>query len=560
MLATLFVVACGGAQKEAKTPQARAGLGPPRVTPGELDARVLLGELPARAQKLGAGPVALVAAGEVVEGERLGAFVDIPPDACLLGYARGSTSIEDLDVAAFADEGNPVAVDEGPDPRPTMLVCPPHPDRVYLAARAASGDGLVALAAHIVPREVAVALARAIGAHGGTGGGPRPAEAWPGLDDHVRARQTALGGSWQETKRIAVAVDARAPTAVSLPIEPDQCVDALVVPDDDVSLLEVEVGDGEGRVIARARDGGVDRSLTVCSPLAFTGTLWVRPHIGRGLAAVVLAKARGEVARDITGRVEIAWVAPSQPLDATKAARNAALAKAGYGAPAAESKGQLVLGRRTSVPLELVAPGCSRVDVVAGAPLALIAASLWEESAALPASASALVASGEGADAVTLFACGPAKGKARLDLETRGRPGPFAVMVRKERWQDATFTKHPLAAGRMLSRAADGPTMLHEGSPLAARTAMLEPSRLISWEQAIAPGKCLRVAAGAEGDGTGLEARIFDVATSDELDRSHAQNAVSVRACAAGEKRQVRVELRSTSGRLEVVVGERSGG
>ena len=37
-------------------------------------------------------------------------------------------------MTAFSDEGNPVAVDEGQDPKPTLLLCPPHPDRLYLAA------------------------------------------------------------------------------------------------------------------------------------------------------------------------------------------------------------------------------------------------------------------------------------------------------------------------------------------------------------------------------------------------------------------------------------------
>src|SRR2546430_11381327 len=41
--------------------RSKGPVGAPRVASGELDARVLLGELPARAQKLGAGPLAMVA-------------------------------------------------------------------------------------------------------------------------------------------------------------------------------------------------------------------------------------------------------------------------------------------------------------------------------------------------------------------------------------------------------------------------------------------------------------------------------------------------------------------
>jgi hypothetical protein len=63
---------------------------------------------------------------------------------------------------------------------------------------------------------------------------------------------------------------------------------------------------------------------------------------------------------------------------------------------------------------------------------------------------------------------------------------------------------------------------------------------------------------GAEGEGTGLELRAFDATTGDELDRSHAERAVSVRACAPEKSvPDVRIELRATSAKLDVVIGER---
>jgi hypothetical protein len=552
-LSTAALIACAGAPPPPPPRVARPPLAAPRVIPGELDARALFGDLPARAARFGAGALSVVATGEMVEGERVGAFLEIPQDACILAYGRASSSVEDLDIAAFGEEGNPVSVDEGPDPRPTMIVCPPHPDRVYLAAHVAAGEGLVAVGAQLFPKERALDLGRAVGARGGWGEGPRPAEAWPGLDDKVRARRAALGGTWEELKRLAFPVDARAAAFVTFPVEADTCVDVLVTPDESVAMLDVEVVDGDGRVVARAKDGGVDRATTVCSPLAFTGSVAVRPHIGRGLAAVVVARGRGEIARDLSARAEIAWVAPTVPLEQTRERRNAALAKAGYGAPSASSVGALQIGRRAELPLDLGAGGaCWRVDVVAGAPLALVEATAWDPNGAL-------VSNAEGPDGATLFACG--KGKARLDLETRGRPGPFAALLRKERWQDAAFMKHPLAASRMLARAADGPAMLHEGAVAAVRFAALDGAHVVVWDVTVPAGKCLRVAAGAQGEGTGLELRAFDGAIGDEIDRSHAADAVSVRACAAASApRAVRIELRATSGKLDVIVGERLGG
>jgi hypothetical protein len=417
----------------------------------------------------------------------------------------------------------------------------------------AAGEGLVSLGAQLVPRERAADVGRALGARGGWGEGPRPADAWPGLDDKIRARRVALGGTWEELRRLAVALDARAAGYLTFPVEADGCVDVLVVPDETVAMLEVEVMDGEGRVVARAKEGGTDRTVTVCSPLAFTGSVSVRPHVGRGLAAVVVARGKGAMARDLSARPDIAWVAPAQPLEQTREKRNAALAKAGYAGPTASTAGALQIGRRAQSPLELgPTPSCSRVDVVGGAPLALVEANVWDD-------AGTLVASAEGSDGATLFACG--KGRARLDLETRGRPGPYAVLVRKERWQDPAFLKQPLAAARMLARAAEGAAMLHEGTPTGARTVTLEPAKLVGWESAVPAGRCLKVSVGAQGDGTGLDLRVFDTGSGDEIDRSHAANAASVRACApANASRPVRVELRTTSGKLEAVVGERLGG
>src|SRR6185295_13632517 len=111
--------------------------------------------------------------------------------------------------------------------------------------------------------------------------------------------------------------------------------------------------------------------------------------------------------------------------------------------------------------------------------------------------AGALLASGDGIDGATLFACG--KGKARIDLSARGRPGPYSLLVRPERWRDAAFTAHPLAASRMLSRAASGAGALHEGNPSSVRHAVLDAGHQYVQSTTIPAAQCLRVAAGVEG-------------------------------------------------------------
>jgi hypothetical protein len=437
-----------------------------------------------------------------------------------------------------------------------LLLCPPGPARVYVGARVASGEGLVAVAAQTVPRDRADEIGHAFAAHGVLGGGSRPADGWPGLDDHLHARRAALGGTWEDFYRRVLRLDSRVPTVVSFPVEADQCVDVVLVPGDEVALVEIEAVDDAGRVVARARDGGSDRTFTVCSPLAFHGSLIVRPHVGSGLAAIVLAKAPAATARDLTSKPETLWAPATMSLDAAKSERGEVLAGAGYGGPSFTAGGLLALGRRVSSPIDLAAtPGsCARIDVVGGAPLALIEARAWTDRG----DGITVVSTGEGVWGATLFACPRAGEKTWLDLEAHGRSGPYAVTARPERWRDPSFGAHPLAASRMLARAAEGPTMLLPGTAVSVRAATLEDGKVLSWTETVPPWGCLQVTAGGEGAGTGLELRAFDETTGEELDRSHAERAVSVRACAPEKKvPDVRFELKATSGKLDVVVGER---
>jgi hypothetical protein len=548
-LAALALTGCTLAHRDPLLLPATASLPAPRVADGQLDARLLLGELPARAARLGAGAPAMVAAAQAVDNGWVGGFVDVPRDECVLGYARGSSSIDDIDVAIYSEDGTALAVDEGRDVHPTVMLCAPHPDRVYIAAHLVEGEGLVVVGAQLVSKERAVIVARALGARGLPGQGPRPAEAWPGLDDAVRAHRAELGGSWREFRRVALSVDARLPTYAALPIDADQCVDAIVVPDDDVALLDVEAVDEQGRVIARAREGSGSRTLTLCSPIQVTGTLAVRPHVGRGLAAVVLARTSTDAGRDLSAAPDVVWVAPTQSLDKAKTARDALLAKEGYDAAVATTSGTLPLGRRVSVPVDLkpLDGGCGRVDVVAGAPLALVDARAWSD-------AGALLGSAEAPSSLALFVCG--RGPAHLDLEARGRPGPFAVSLRPERWRDRAFEAHPLAASRMLARVAAGPDDLLDGKPLAVRELALDAERAASWAESIAADKCLRAAVGAQGDGAGVELRVFE--GTDEIDRAEAAHAAGVKVCAPADgPRSIRIEVRASAGHMDAVLGER---
>lgn len=122
------LVACGGLRSpDVAAPSTQAPLPAPRVAAGALDARVLLSELAARALRLGAGAPSLVASAQAIDNGWVGGFVDVPRDDCILGYARGSSSIDDVDAAIYSEEGTTLAVDEGRDVHPTVLMCPPIP-------------------------------------------------------------------------------------------------------------------------------------------------------------------------------------------------------------------------------------------------------------------------------------------------------------------------------------------------------------------------------------------------------------------------------------------------
>jgi hypothetical protein len=522
----------------------------PTVVAGALDGRLLLQEPSARATEAGAGPVSIVATGELAERERTGAFVDIPDTACLLAYGRASTSVEDLDLAAFSEEGTPTAVDDAPDPHPTLLLCPPHPARVYLAAVAASGEGLVAVGAQLVPLALAPAVGKVMNAHGTRAASTRAAEAWPGLDDHVRKHHDAIGGKWEVLRKVAIAVDARMPATVAFPMETDGCTDALIVPDDDVGALEIEALDDGGRTVARGSTGARDRAVTVCSPVGWNGTLSVRPHVGQGLVAVVLSRGRGDTAKDLAERPEIAWVAAVGSVDRVRAAREVALRASGYGPATGSVTGALIVGSVRSVAATLGrARGCARIDVVGAAPTALVGASAWDESGRRLASA-------EGSSSATLFTC--ARERVRLDLDAHARPGPYVATWRPEPWADPAFDAHPIAAGRMLTRMARGEPPMLEGRAASARGFSADAGHEASWSEAIPAGECLRVVAAADGEGMGLVGRVVDATNGDEIDRGHAAVSVALRACAPeGGPRPVIVSIVATAGKLDVVVGER---
>ena len=83
-----------------------------------------------------------------VAGDRVSALLEVPESDCAILIARGTRSVDDVDLFAYGEDGAVLGSDEASDKAPALLVCPPHPRRIYVSARVAAGHGMVAIITH----------------------------------------------------------------------------------------------------------------------------------------------------------------------------------------------------------------------------------------------------------------------------------------------------------------------------------------------------------------------------------------------------------------------------
>jgi hypothetical protein len=514
-----------------------------RVVPEGVDARPWLGPDAARAVIAGAGPLRVLGADVVAEGDRVGAFVEIPDDECLLAFTRPSPTIADVDLFAYEDDGSAFASDESPEPQAAILVCPPHPQRLYVMGRVMAGSGILGVGVQSVPRAAADRVAQVMGVRGRPGEDSGRLDAWPGLEAKIRAHRDSLGGRWEDVRRLAMPANPRAATRVSTSLDAHRCVDVLVTPSDEIASLEVVVEDAGARVIGRGRDHGKDRSLVLCAAHPATVTISVRPRGTQGLVALSIARSSVGAEPEIADGTRIIHVTQTLDLAAAKGALESSLKGLGYGAPRAIATGAARVGVRTTVPVDLPA-GCARLDVLAGKPLADVAAALWDDKGALLADA-------RGGAAAALFACGRG-GAARLDLEALESPGPFAIELRKDQAAPSALLAHPLAAGRLLARMSAGGAAADAGAAAAAAVVALDEASLRILPVHAPAGQCVEVIAALDGGGSGIDLRLVDSAGESTLAR--ARSVVSGRVCAAPGGKAGSAELRLSAGKAEALV------
>jgi hypothetical protein len=497
------------------------------------------------AMSLGAGPLMVAATDVGGEGDRVGGFVALPPEQCMLAYARGSLGVEDLDIYAYSDEGTILAADEASDPQPAVVICPPHPTRAYVVARVVGGRGVVAVGVQSVPLNAAAQVGKALGARGRPGEELGRAEAWPGLDDKVNEHRRRLGARWEEVRRVAVQADARAATRITASLEAGRCLDVFVVPGEEFAQLDVTIYDSDDRIMVRAPTYGRDRAAVLCSPVPMPVSVELRPHAGQGLCAIVLARSSVGGEREIAGPVYMHRIAPDADLGIERAERDRRLRVLGYPEPIVVGSGTTDVGRRLSFPLALP-DGCARIDVVGGRPLAGVTADLWDASYNL-------VASGTSGDGPTLFACSKG-GRARIDLEALNRPGPVSVEMRRETASLPALSSHPLAASRLLSTLHGRAEPITAGVASNVKVLALDPTSLRTFDLEIADSRCGDIVGALDAGGAGIEMRLLDATSGDEYALERGRFVAQSHVCATGRARTLHGEVRLSSGKADALV------
>lgn len=544
LVSLLLLAACGRAAPLAPLPHTT----PPsnlRVAEKPLDPRRIKGN-----DDFGKSVVLAAEAG--IAGDRVSTLLEAPQDACVVVLARGSETVEDLDLLAYGEDGTPLGSDEAPDRSPSLMVCPPHPGRIFVAARIAQGHGLVVIGAEQVPVSAAKQAAERYHVKPRDPGDPARLKAWPGLDELVLRERARIGGKFQDLRRVALALDSTLPTTLPATIDAGRCVHALFIPSDDVSHLDVAALDERGRILGRAVGSGRQRALVVCSPTTSDVTFEIRPHTGRGLAVAALSRSIAGTESEIEGEVIRRDVYPSSPLKVELTAAQARLRALGYPAtkPLADQLA-LGVGRRTASPIELQ-KGCTRLDVIGGAPLRGIDARLWSDSGQLLAEAA-------GGASTTLFTCGT--GKARLDVSALLGPGPVAVLASREPDAPVELSNAPLAGGRLVSRMVARGVLRRADAIGKVNELSLTAEQLTTLPFSVPLERCLDIDVAIEGGASGVELRAIDQQTQVELDAAVGADAASTRLCAYGRgaagSLEARVELRTTSGTARALLATR---
>ena len=526
-----LAMACGS------TSSAVSGL---RVTAGEVDPVPMLAAVASAAEASGALPLEPIGASVLAQGDQLGSFVELDAGLCMLAFARAGSSVRDVDLFVFSDDGDQLVSDESGSVEATTILCPPHPRRVYVAARVVAGQGMVALGVMPVPPAAAPATAQAVRARGLAGSTSGKLAGWPGLERRVGERRAALGSRWEDVRRVALPLSPRAYAAVSVPLEAGRCLDVLVTPGEDLLGIDANVLDDRGRVVARSKAPGRDRAFLLCGGGNETVTVMARSRQGTGLAAVIVARSLPGAAADLAGKT---WIDTTTPVAGlAQAARRHGERLDALGLGPATRHGELDVAVGAPAALALVLPpGCSRLEVVGGAPLGHFEVELWTEDGRQ-------LDRDRGGESATLFACGG--GRVSVEVTATEAAGRVAVLSVHDAQPAAVAASHPLAATRLLRRLEEV-----RGDALPADLAAAETIELVAPSRAgrdfDAPaGACVEVFAALEGLAEGIE---LGLTAGKTVLRSRGRFSASDRVCGGAAVQPVHLDLAVDTGKATLL-------
>lgn len=529
LIATALILFCACSPKARRIASAEH---PNAVhqSPTDPDATKLLRDVTGAAASAGARDFTVLGYGAATPGDRVEGMVHVPKGTCGLFVARATSTVEDLDLHIYGDDGSQHGVDESPDALPTLLLCPEAEVRLFASARVAQGEGLVALGVQTVGRADAPAVAQAVGArHFATGAMPLE-EPWPGLLDALEERRASLGGVWLDHRRVALPLDSRVPTQMTIDVPRGRCLDALVLPDPETSGLQLSILDDKGRIFARGEALGERQAAVLCAHRVNTSvTFEFRPYAGRGVAAAAFSVSAGGVSSlDSSPDVAVTLVDEGQdPQD-----------KANLKAPQSTTKWKLNRGEIVSFETKLL--GCSRLDLIPDKDLFDFGAVVWSEDGTLLGEA-------ESRRGVPLFAC--TDGRVRIDLQAQGRSGELTLELRSEKAPSEAVKDNPLAASRLLSRAHISGQLTYPADIGRVTALDVSETKLGRVSLTVPAAHCQTFFVAVGPGAFGLEARILDLGNGLEMDRGVGRTSLQLRACApqGGDLKAV-LEIRATSG------------
>jgi hypothetical protein len=468
-----------------------------------------------RAEIAGAEPARVLIAEAGAVGDRFSSVVEVSAQDCLLVMARGSEKIVDLDLYTYAEDGTVLAVDDKPNAKPVLLVCPPHPKHVYLTVRIAAGQGLVAMGVHRVAANDANPVRHALQiASENLEETAVPPER--DLESRITSHHQLIGGNWVAVAQSSMAVDSRVPTVTGLTIQENSCLDLLVVPPPRVVALEIELLDERGYTLGRAPMGDRDRWLVACSKEQRSVTLQVRPHEGSGTATLLMSRGTLEMGRSIRQVIELS---DGQSLRVITEAEHKALEKLGYAREKVLDSFSIERGFQRRF-VTNGARSCTRFDIFAGAPSLGVQARLYTASGELLSAAGGLAH-------FPLLAC--SEGRMTMVIETQGRGGPVQIEQRQESSNSPYAINLPRAAARMFQRA----WYLGKAKTFSQfknlESIPLTDERVWERELKLDAGHCFYYFMSLDGDASGIDLRIVDAKTDEimsgerHIDTAHAE-------------------------------------